>query len=319
MLLKPRGAPEDLPTRVLEPSVRLAVPAVQPRASRGVDALRQRRAARHAPLGRCARRLRRTRRARRRSDSRECRRASCRRRTSSTSSRSRSCLTPRRSIAPRPSFAEWARSRSQQPGVEHAVQFPGLSVNGFANKPNAAVDLHRPQAVRGAHDARRRAAARSSARSIRSSSAIQDAFVGVFPPPAVNGLGAIGGFKLMLRGSRRTRRLGALRVGASRCSASAYQTPQLAGAVLELPGERAAALRRRRSRQGEAARHAAQRSVPDAAHLSRLGVRERLQQVRPHVSGDRAGRRAVPRDRRRTSRSSRCATRSGEMVPLAPC
>ena len=26
-----------------------------------------------------------------------------------------------------------------QPGIEHAVQFPGLSVNGFANKPNSAI------------------------------------------------------------------------------------------------------------------------------------------------------------------------------------
>ena len=40
-----------------------------------------------------------------------------------------------------------------------------------------------------------------------------------------------------------------------------------------------------------------------AAGLPRLAVRQRLQPVRPHLAGDRPGRRAVPRPGRRTSRS----------------
>ena len=27
----------------------------------------------------------------------------------------------------------------KHPGIEHAVQFPGISINGFVNKPNTAV------------------------------------------------------------------------------------------------------------------------------------------------------------------------------------
>ena len=53
----------------------------------------------------------------------------------------------------------------------------------------------------------------------------------------------------------------------------------------------------------------AHRPVPDHAGVSRVGVRERLQQVRPDLPGEGAGGRAVPRHAPRTSRSSRCATR----------
>ncbi len=66
----------------------------------------------------------------------------------------------------------------------------------------------------------------------------------------------------------------------------------------QLPGQRAAARRRGRSRQGQGAGRAADRAVRHAADLPRLGLRQRLQHVRPHLAGDRAGRRAVPRQRR---------------------
>ena len=115
----------------------------------------------------------------------------------------------------------------KQPGIDHAVQFPGLSVNGFANKPNAAV------VFLGLKPFEERRTKETSAGAIVAAlnqkfSAIQEAYVGVFPPPAVNGLGAIGGFKMMLQD-----RAG---LGDSVLSASAqsllgrtYQTPQLAG------------------------------------------------------------------------------------------
>ena len=45
-------------------------------------------------------------------------------------------------------------------------------------------------------------------------------------------------------------------------------------------------------------------------------VRERLQPLRTHVPGDRAGRRARSAPAPRASRSSRCATTQGAMVPL---
>src|SRR6266481_5813061 len=58
--------------------------------------------------------------------------------------------------------------------------------------------------------------------------AIQEAFVGVFPPPAVNGLGAIGGFKMMLE-DRAGLGDSVLFGAAQALLAKAYQTPQLAG------------------------------------------------------------------------------------------
>ncbi len=45
-------------------------------------------------------------------------------------------------------------------------------------------------------------------------------------------------------------------------------------------------------------------------------LRQRLQPVRPHLAGDRAGRRPVSATASRTSRSCRPATTAGEMVPI---
>jgi multidrug efflux pump subunit AcrB len=57
---------------------------------------------------------------------------------------------------------------------------------------------------------------------------IQDAYVGVFPPPAVNGLGAIGGFKMMLE-DRAGLGDSVLYATTQALLARAYQTPQLTG------------------------------------------------------------------------------------------
>ena len=66
----------------------------------------------------------------------------------------------------------------------------------------------------------------------------------------------------------------------------------------ELPGQRAAARRRRGPGQGQGAGRAADGTVRHAADLPGLGLRQRLQPVRPHLAGDRPGRRPVPRQRR---------------------
>ena len=75
-----------------------------------------------------------------------------------------------------------------------------------------------------------------------------------------------------------------------------------------LPVERAAARRDRRPDQGQGARPRAHRRLQHAAGVSRLGLRQRLQPVRPHLFGVRAGGRAAIAPRCRTSRASRCAT-----------
>ena len=76
----------------------------------------------------------------------------------------------------------------------------------------------------------------------------------------------------------------------------------------------AAALSRHRPHQGAAARHQRARRVRRAADLSRLGLRQRLQPVRPHLPRHRAGRRPIPRSTPRTCSRSACA------IPAAtPC
>ena len=85
----------------------------------------------------------------------------------------------------------------RQPGVTNAVQFPGLSINGFVNAPNAGIVFLSlaPFDQRRSKDQYGLAIAGALNQKF---AAIQDAFVAVFPPPPVQGLGTIGGFKLEL-------------------------------------------------------------------------------------------------------------------------
>ncbi|MDO6765470.1 efflux RND transporter permease subunit [Agarivorans sp. 1_MG-2023] len=85
-----------------------------------------------------------------------------------------------------------------QPGVEHAVAFPGLSINGFTNSPNSAI-LFTPLA-----DFDQRKDPSLSANAIAGAlnqqfAGIQEAFIAIFPPPPVQGLGTIGGFRLQIQ------------------------------------------------------------------------------------------------------------------------
>jgi hydrophobe/amphiphile efflux-1 (HAE1) family protein len=115
----------------------------------------------------------------------------------------------------------------KQPGVANAVQFPGLSVNGFANKPNAAIIFVtlKPFEERKSKELSSGAIVMALNQKL---SGIQDAFVAVFPPPAVNGLGAVGGFKLQLE-DRAGVGDSALYAAAQTVLGKMYQTPQLAG------------------------------------------------------------------------------------------
>ena len=85
----------------------------------------------------------------------------------------------------------------KQPGVEHAVAFPGLNINGFTNSPSSGIvfvtlkpfDERRSKAL----------SAGAIAASLNQQYAkIQEAFIAVFPPPPVNGLGTIGGFRMQI-------------------------------------------------------------------------------------------------------------------------
>jgi multidrug efflux pump len=83
------------------------------------------------------------------------------------------------------------------PGVESAVAFPGLSINGFTNSPNAGIVF----VTLDPFDQRKSKALSAGALAEELNgkfAAIEDGMVAVFPPPPVMGLGTIGGFKIQI-------------------------------------------------------------------------------------------------------------------------
>jgi multidrug efflux pump len=91
----------------------------------------------------------------------------------------------------------------KQPGVEHAVAFPGLSINGFTNSTNSGIVFVTLKPFEERRDASLSAGAIAGALNQKFAS-IQDAYIAVFPPPPVMGLGTIGGFRMQIedRGDR---------------------------------------------------------------------------------------------------------------------
>jgi multidrug efflux pump len=90
----------------------------------------------------------------------------------------------------------------KQPGVAHAVAFPGLSINGFTNSPNSGIVFATLKPFEERTASGESAAAIAAALNQKFAS-IQDAYIAIFPPPPVQGLGTIGGFRLQVedRGS----------------------------------------------------------------------------------------------------------------------
>ena len=83
------------------------------------------------------------------------------------------------------------------PGIAHAVSFPGLSINGFVNSPNSGIVFP----VLDGFDKRRDpslSAAALAQKLNQEFATITDARVLVFPPPSVQGLGTIGGFRMQI-------------------------------------------------------------------------------------------------------------------------
>src|SRR6266404_5915390 len=122
---------------------------------------------------------------------------------------------------------EMADIGRKQPGVENAVQFPGLSINGFVNAPNAGIVFFTLKPFDQRHGKGEYGLNIAGALNAKFSG-IQDAFVAVFPPPPVNGLGTVGGFKLELE-DRAGLGEEALNDATQALLGRAYQTPELAG------------------------------------------------------------------------------------------
>ncbi|HLD65463.1 MAG TPA: efflux RND transporter permease subunit, partial [Pseudomonas sp.] len=85
----------------------------------------------------------------------------------------------------------------QQPGVANSVAFPGLSINGFTNSPNSGIVFTPLDPFDERTDPSESAAAIAAALNAKFAD-IEDAYIAIFPPPPVQGLGTIGGFRLQI-------------------------------------------------------------------------------------------------------------------------
>ncbi|WP_268796549.1 efflux RND transporter permease subunit [Pseudomonas huanghezhanensis] len=85
----------------------------------------------------------------------------------------------------------------KQPGVESAVAFPGLSINGFTNSPNSGIVFVTLKPFEDRKLDSESAGAIAGALNGQFGS-IQEAYMAIFPPPPVQGLGTIGGFRLQI-------------------------------------------------------------------------------------------------------------------------
>src|SRR5712672_3150401 len=85
----------------------------------------------------------------------------------------------------------------KNPGVQNAVSFPGLSINGFTNSPNSGIVFTplKPSEERKSPELSANAIAADLNKQYAS---IQEAFIAIFPPPPVQGLGTVAGFKLYI-------------------------------------------------------------------------------------------------------------------------
>lgn len=123
--------------------------------------------------------------------------------------------------------AQMTNIMMNEPGVANAVAFPGLSINGFTSSSSAGIVFGPLK------DFSERGSANLSGFAIAESLqqkffGIDQAFVAVFPPPPVSGLGTIGGFKLEVE-DRADLGYEALDNVMKAITAQAYQTPQLTG------------------------------------------------------------------------------------------
>jgi multidrug efflux pump len=115
----------------------------------------------------------------------------------------------------------------KHPGVQNAVAFPGLSINGFTNSPNSGIVFAtlKPSEERQSPELSANAIAADLNKQYGS---IQEAFIAIFPPPPVQGLGTVAGFKLYIE-DRAGMGLESLYKETTSTLQKGNQTPGLAG------------------------------------------------------------------------------------------
>ncbi|TFZ05706.1 multidrug efflux RND transporter permease subunit [Ramlibacter henchirensis] len=115
----------------------------------------------------------------------------------------------------------------KNPNVENTLAFPGLSINGFTNSSNSGIVF----AMLKPFEERRNADQSGAAVAMQLNQAfsgIQDAFIVMFPPPPVQGIGTTGGFKLQLE-DRASLGYDAMDAAVKAFMARASKAPELAG------------------------------------------------------------------------------------------
>ena len=115
----------------------------------------------------------------------------------------------------------------KQPGVDSAVAFPGLSINGFTVAPNSGIVFFtlKPFEERTS----RNLSGPSIAMALNQKfSGVQEAYIGTVMPPAVMGLGTFSGFKLYLE-DRADLGYDALYDNLQQTMAKGSQDPSIAG------------------------------------------------------------------------------------------
>ncbi len=115
----------------------------------------------------------------------------------------------------------------REAGVVSAVAFPGLSINGFTNSSSAGIVFV------ALDDFGERTAAELSGFAISQKlqqkfNGIEEAFIAIFPPPPVRGLGTIGGFKLQIE-DRTDQGYEALNKALNDVVQKAHPAPELTG------------------------------------------------------------------------------------------
>jgi len=93
---------------------------------------------------------------------------------------------------------DMANAALAEEGVVSAVQFPGLSVNGFVNTASAGIVFVTLEGFDKRQDPQLSAKA-IAGRLQEKYNAIPEAFIAIFSPPPVRGLGTTGGFKLQIQ------------------------------------------------------------------------------------------------------------------------
>ena len=115
----------------------------------------------------------------------------------------------------------------KEPGVESAVAFPGLSINGFTNSASAGIVFVTLKPFEERKSPELYGLAISQNLQLKYMG-IKDAFIAIFPPPPVMGLGTIGGFKLQVE-DRSDKGYEALDAAMKAVTAKARATPELFG------------------------------------------------------------------------------------------